>query len=274
MNGDIYKRCDHQYHTHKYQRIDTGTAGSGHLILHEFVCQGDFAQLVDGYSYRIQACKHLVTGFTGICGFVTEAEPDLRIVQLVAGGWSQLLDIVEDMVPEDDSLGDVGLEHQGAVVVSDRGGDLTALLIEQAEGTAGQCLTGVCRHLVKLHTVALGGDVDIGIDLFHRIILDAVAPKGDVCGVGIFDGAGKLFREDQSGIVIQGVHHRLGMEDHDLHHVDGIAVGILLCAGAIVGNGEIVALLQGIDVAVAILGGDDERTGDIRQGLGHLVTDV
>ena len=84
-NGHVYKGCDHKYHTHKYQGIDTGSAGGRELILQKLVADWDLIDLLKGQG-TTQVGKHSVCNTTAVGGDVwTDMEWGGSIVTVAAG---------------------------------------------------------------------------------------------------------------------------------------------------------------------------------------------
>jgi hypothetical protein len=83
----------------------------------------NLSNFLKGNALRIRSCREFDTSLASIVHFVTEAEPILRVVQLIPGRSLKLLHIVEDVFPKDDAFNDVGLEGEFSVRIRHSGGN-------------------------------------------------------------------------------------------------------------------------------------------------------
>ena len=230
--------------------------------------------LLKGYAEGIHTCHDLVTVFTGFVLAVTEAEPIHCIIQFVTRRRAQLLHIVQHMFPKDNAFHDTGFEEELAMEIRNFRRNQATIFVEQSKGCTAQRITGFCRCLEQLNLKVLGRNIDFRMDLFHTLVLHALTPKGNIGRVAVPDCTGHMLRHNQRCIIVENIHHRLRMQDHNVQHMHLIAIGILLVSCAVICNRVIFSLLQSRPVSFCIFCGDHQRATDKSQGFGHLVMDI
>ena len=129
-DGFIYKRCNNEHYTHQYQGINTWTAGSGQIVVHNLVGYIHFSDLLKGNADNIQTRQDFITNLAIVACFVTETEPTFCVIQLLSRWSFQLLHVVRNMLPEDDALDNACLEEKFAIGVRHFRGDQTTLFIK------------------------------------------------------------------------------------------------------------------------------------------------
>ena len=104
----------------------------------QLIFQLQISVLSQGYSDGIDACQKILVVVAGVSGLVTEAQPVLGGIQRIPGRSAQLLDLVEMMLSQNDTLGNIRLENKLTVVTCGSLRDQNAMLVKQAEGCATQ----------------------------------------------------------------------------------------------------------------------------------------
>ena len=123
FDESIYKRCNNEYYTRKYQGEDTGATRCREVVVIGNICCIDFSYLFIGDTNCIYITYNVAIVLASSVGGIAETEPMFSIVKLISRGSFYLLHIVENMLTQNDTFNNIGFKKAISVFIGNPRGN-------------------------------------------------------------------------------------------------------------------------------------------------------